>query len=60
MERRFEIQKRKILQEADIKQEVANGKLKCLEQFTQPFISIVPQLLSYPTQIGFFHMHQRV
>ena len=39
MERRFEIRKRKILQEADIKQEVANGMLKRLEQFAQPFIA---------------------
>lgn len=39
MERRFEIRKRKILQEADIKQEVANGMLRRLEQFAQPFIA---------------------
>jgi len=39
MERRFEIRKRKILQEADIKQEVANSMLKRLEQFAQPFIA---------------------
>jgi len=39
MERRFEIRKRKILQEADIKQEVATGMLKRLEQFAQPFIA---------------------
>ena len=39
MERRFEIRKRKILEEADIKQEVANGMLKRLEQFAQPFIA---------------------
>jgi len=39
MERRFEIQKRKILQETDIKQEVAGGMLKRLEQFVQPFVA---------------------
>lgn len=39
MDRRFEIRKRKILQEADIKQEVANGMLKRLERFAQPFIA---------------------
>jgi SRSO17 transposase len=39
MERRFEIRKRKILQEADIRQEVTNGMLKRLEQFAQPFIA---------------------
>jgi len=39
MERRFEIRKRQILQEADIKQEVANGMLKRLEQFAEPFIA---------------------
>jgi len=39
MERRFEIRKRKILQEADIKQQVTKGMLKRLEQFAQPFIA---------------------
>lgn len=39
MERRFEIRKREILQEADIKPEVADGMLKRLEQFVQPFIA---------------------
>jgi SRSO17 transposase len=39
MKRRFEIRKRKILQEADIKPEVANGMLKRLEQFAEPFIA---------------------
>jgi SRSO17 transposase len=39
MERRFEIQKHKILQEAEIKQEVASGMLKRLERFAQPFIT---------------------
>ena len=39
MERRFEIRRRKILQEADIKQEVADGMLKRLEEFTAPFIN---------------------
>ena len=39
MERRFEIRKREILQEADIKPEVTNGMLKRLEQFVQPFIA---------------------
>jgi SRSO17 transposase len=39
MERRFEIRKREILQEADIGPQVANGMLKRLEQFAQPFIA---------------------
>jgi len=39
MERRFEIQKRKILKEADIKPQVFNGMLKRLEQFIKPFIA---------------------
>lgn len=39
MERRFEIRKREILQEADIKPQVANGMLKRLEQFAQPFVA---------------------
>jgi len=39
MERRFEIQKRRILKQADISQEVASGMLKRLEQFAQPFIA---------------------
>lgn len=39
MERRFEIQKRKILQEADIKPQVFDGMLKRLEQFIEPFIA---------------------
>jgi len=38
MERRFEIRKREILQEADIKPQVAEGMLKRLTQFAQPFI----------------------
>jgi len=38
MERRFEIQKRKILQEADIKPQVFNGMLKRLKQFVEPFV----------------------
>jgi SRSO17 transposase len=38
MERRFEIRKHKILQEAEIKPQVFNGMLKRLEQFAQPFI----------------------
>lgn len=38
MERRFEIRKREILQEADIKPQVADGMLKRLTQFAQPFI----------------------
>jgi len=38
MERRFEIQKRKILQEAEIKPQVFNGMMKRLEQFIKPFI----------------------
>jgi len=39
MERRFEIRKREILKEADIQPQVANGMLKRLEQFAQPFIA---------------------
>jgi len=39
MERRFEIQKNKILQEAQIKPQVFNGMLKHLEQFAQPFVN---------------------
>ena len=39
MERRFEIRKREILHEADITPEVADGMLKRLEQFVQPFIA---------------------
>ena len=39
MERRFEIRKHEILQEADIKPQVANGMLKRLEQFAKPFIA---------------------
>jgi len=39
MERRFEIRKREILQEADIKPQVADGMLKRLTQFAQPFIA---------------------
>jgi SRSO17 transposase len=39
MERRFEIRKQEILEEADIKPQVANGMLKRLEQFAQPFIA---------------------
>ncbi|MGA9348220.1 MAG: transposase [Anaerolineae bacterium] len=39
MERRFEIRKRRILQEAQIKPHLFNGMLKRLEQFAQPFIA---------------------
>src|SRR4030042_1992880 len=39
MERRFEIRKRKILQQADIKPQVADSMLKRLEQFARPFIA---------------------
>jgi len=39
MEQRFEIRKRKILQEAHIKQEVASGMVERLEQFAEPFIA---------------------
>ena len=38
MEQRFEIRKREILKEADIKPAVVDGMLKRLEQFAQPFI----------------------
>ncbi len=39
MERRFEVRKREILREAEIKPEVSNGMLKRLEQFAEPFIA---------------------
>jgi SRSO17 transposase len=39
MERRFEIRKREILEEAEIKPQVADGMLKRLKQFAQPFIA---------------------
>jgi len=39
MERRFEVRKRKILQEAQIKPQVSDGMLKRLEQFAGPFIT---------------------
>jgi len=39
MERRFEIRKRKILHQAQIKPQVFKGMLKRLEQFAQPFVS---------------------
>jgi len=39
MERRFEIRKHKILQQAEIKPQVFNGMPKRLEQFAQPFIN---------------------
>jgi SRSO17 transposase len=39
MERRFEIRKQEILKEADIHPQVANGMVKRLEQFVQPFIA---------------------
>jgi SRSO17 transposase len=39
MERRFEIRKRRILQEADIKQQVSEGMLERLEQFAESFIA---------------------
>jgi len=39
MERRFEVRKQEILQEAEIKPEVSNGMLKRLEQFAEPFIA---------------------
>jgi len=38
MERRFEVRKREILKEAEIKPQVAEGMLKRLEQFAQPFV----------------------
>ena len=38
MDRRFEARKQEILDEAEIKPEVANGMLKRLEQFTEPFV----------------------
>jgi len=39
MERRFEVRKRKILQEAQIKPQVSYGMVKRLEQFAEPFIA---------------------
>ena len=39
MERRFEVRKQEILKEAEIQPQVANGMLKRLEQFAQPFIA---------------------
>jgi SRSO17 transposase len=42
MDRRFEIRKREILQEADIRPRVADGMLKRLEAFAQPFIGSAP------------------
>ena len=39
MERRFEARKQKILDEAEIKPEVADGMVKRLEQFAEPFIA---------------------
>src|SRR4030042_6513203 len=38
MERRFEARKQEILDEAQIKPKVANGMLKRLEQFADPFV----------------------
>jgi SRSO17 transposase len=39
MERRFEIRRHRILQEAEIKPDVFDGMVKRLEQFAEPFIS---------------------
>jgi SRSO17 transposase len=39
MERRFEIRKREILQQAAIQPQVVHGMVKRLEQFAQPFIA---------------------
>jgi SRSO17 transposase len=39
MERRFEVRKQEILKETEIQPQVANGMLKRLEQFAQPFIA---------------------
>ena len=39
MERRFEARKQEILNQARIKPEVANGMLRRLEQFTEPFVA---------------------
>ena len=38
MERRFEARKQEILDEAEVKPEVAHGMLKRLEQFAEPFV----------------------
>jgi len=39
MERRFEVRKRDILQEAEIQPEVSEGMLKRLEHFAEPFVA---------------------
>ncbi len=39
MERRFEVRKREILRDADIRPGVSNGMLKRLEQFAHPFVA---------------------
>ena len=39
MERRFEARKQEILEQAQIKPEVANGMLRRLEQFAEPFVA---------------------
>jgi SRSO17 transposase len=39
MERRYEIRKREILQDTEIKPQVTDGMLKRLEQFAEPFVA---------------------
>lgn len=39
MERRYEIRKREMLQDTEIKPQVTEGMLKRLEQFAQPFVA---------------------
>ena len=39
MERRFEVRKREILKEAEVKPQVSKGMLKRLEKFSEPFVA---------------------
>ena len=39
MDRRFEARKQEILEQAEVKPEVAHGMLKRLEQFAEPFVA---------------------
>ena len=39
MNRRFEVRKQKILEEAEVKPQVSNGMLKRLKQFIEPFVA---------------------
>ena len=44
MDRRFEVRKREILQEAEIKPQVANGMLNRLKKFAEPFVARLGRL----------------